>query len=83
MLVNNTITTADVTVAKRNLTTGSFSGIVVNNAAFVNGTAYNDMDLGALTSSEVKINADELLTIQINSITSSFTEGVLNIEYCD
>jgi len=83
VLVNNTITSMQVLVSKRNLSTGSFSGTLVTAAGFANGTAYSFKDLGAITAAEALIHSNEVITVQLSSITSSFTEGILQLEYCD
>jgi len=83
LLVNNTITSIDATVAKRSLSAGTFSATVVAPTGFANATAYADKDLGSLTVAQASIEADELLTFQLANITSGFTEGLLNVGYCD
>lgn len=83
LAVNNTITTTDLRLGTRNLTTGAFASTVVFSAGFTNGTAWANKDIGAFSAADAKINGDELLTVQLSPIISGFVQGVLNIDYCD
>jgi parallel beta-helix repeat protein len=81
---NNTVTAADITVAKRNPTTGAALHTLCNDLAVAQGTVYVKATRTLNTAGAFRsTSGGEAILLSLANITSSFTTGRLLIHYID
>ena len=83
LLVNNSIT-ADVVVQKRSPSTGGSAATLATQTALNNTTAYTATSVSSTSTTAVRnLVGGDALTLTLLNITSTFTDGILELHYID